>query len=155
MQGFFGKLHTHASAIARKSNFQRMDERRRQFGAEYGHDIRNHIAPPTKEWRQTWCCTRRRRHAAEIAARTCQWLKKECKPYEGRKVKEAKEFRPSQSEWKAMQLQPETLQKYKQVHGVAKQEEQIRDSIRQCTERCSVEDRRENRHNPCRFPARV
>ena len=54
-------------------------------------------------------------------------LKEECKPYEGRKVKEAKELRPSQNEWKAIQLQPETLERYKQVHRVTKQEEQIRD----------------------------
>ena len=64
-----------------------------------------------KNWRQTWYCNQCRKHAAEIAARTCQWLKEKYKPCEGRKVKEAKELRPSQSAWKAMHLQPKTFQR--------------------------------------------
>ena len=52
-KGFFAKLHAHAAAIARKSNIQRMDKRRRQIGAEYGHDKNNHIASPAKENMET------------------------------------------------------------------------------------------------------
>ena len=43
-KGFFGRLYSHATAIARKSDTQRMDERRRQLGADCGQDIHHHIA---------------------------------------------------------------------------------------------------------------
>ena len=119
---FFGRLHSHATAIARKSNLQRMDERRRQLVAEFGHDIHNHTAPPAKQtWRQTWGCIWCRRHATEINGRTYKWMKEACKPHEGLKVKDASELRPSRREWQALQQQPEAPEKYKQVHGVTKQ----------------------------------
>ena len=46
---FVGRLHSHATAIAKESNIERPDEGRRQLGAELIHDIHNHIAPQAKE----------------------------------------------------------------------------------------------------------
>ena len=38
-------------------------------------------------------------------------------------MEDASELGPSQREWHALQQQPAALEKYKQVHGVTKQEQ--------------------------------
>ena len=82
-----------------------------------------------KKWRQTWGRTRRRRHAAEITSRTNQWLKDECKPCEGLKVKDARDRHNVSG--KRCSNSHRHLRHVKQVHSVTKQEERVRDSISQ------------------------
>ena len=63
--------------LPERGNIQRMDERRRQLGAECAHDVHNHISPPAKEKMETdvEMHSVQKTHAAEITSRTYKWLK--------------------------------------------------------------------------------
>ena len=114
-EGFFGRLHSHATAIVRKSNIS--ENGRAQMSScssVWTRYPQPHLTTSESklETHRGVAYVAEGRHATEINGRTCKWLKEECSPYDGPRVKDASELRPSRREWQVLQQQPEALEKY-------------------------------------------